>query len=164
MRRLPAFAALVAVPVAAVPPPPPAPGTLEATSATIHALTSKDLAAYEDLLAADFVGHTDDGEKTRTREAWLQEMREAFMNPAFNVTIMHVFQTGATIDGKFRQQIMLVENVDNYVLRSNGIPGDCCGFYLTETITFDGQKVMRIDRSRLYDNMLSATGARTDIK
>lgn len=169
MRYLPAlalFAALPALaPAIAVPPPPPMPEVLEPTQAILHAMTAKDIRAYDAVLADSFVGYKNgDLSDPQTREAWLKEMTEAFANPAFGVRFMQVFQGSVLVGGKLRQQVVLVEHVSNYALRSNGIPGDCCGFYVTETITIDGGKVVRIDRSPLYDNELSATGERTDIR
>lgn len=163
MRYLAVLTLFLAAPASAVPPPPPLPEAVDATQAIIRALTVKDFAAYEKLLSDGFVGYKNDGSEQRTREAWLREMAEAFSNPVFSVTIRHVFSGGRSIDGVLRQQVMLVENVRNYPARGNGIPGDCCEYYLTETITFDGGKVMRIDRSPLYDTQLSNEGRRTDL-
>lgn len=160
-----ALAAIVlgfACPAAAVPPPPPFPDTLAATQAVIAAMTKKDFAGYDSVLANDFVGYKSENGQAIDRGAWLREMKIAFDNKAFGVTITHVFEGAATVDGKFRPQVMLVERVSNFGLR-NGLPGDCCAYYLTETLTLDGGKIARIDRSTLFQNELSKTGERTDL-
>lgn len=149
-------------PAVAVPPPPPFPATLAATQTVIAAMTGKDFKRYEGVFANDFVGHKSESDQIIDRAAWLREMKEAFDNKAFAVTITHVYDGSATIDGKYRPQVMLVERVSNFGLR-NGVPGDCCAYYLTETLTFDGGKIVRIDRSTLFHNELSNTGERTDL-
>ncbi|WP_314716984.1 nuclear transport factor 2 family protein [Sphingobium yanoikuyae] len=162
MRYLPFFALLIAAPASAVPPPPPPPAALNAAQTFIAALTSKDLAAYGDALADDFSGYESESQTPQDRAAWLGKMRDAFANDSFHVTIMKVFQGSATVAGRHRQRIMVVERISNFPLR-DGVPGDCCAWYLTETLTMDGGKVARIDRSTLYATELSATGKRTDI-
>lgn len=156
-------ALLIAAPAIAVPPPPPMPGTLGAVQAMIAALKRKDLAAYEAVLTDDFVGHGAENDEPFNREAWLRKTKEAFENEALHISILHVFEGGATIEGKFRQQVMLVEHVSNFPLR-DGIPGDCCTYYLTETLTLKGNKIGRIDRSTVYWNALSKAGERTDLR
>ena len=81
-----------ACPAAAVPPPPPAPGTLSAAQAVIAAMTKKDIAGYDSVLANDFVGHKSGSDQAIDRATWLREMKIAFENNAFSVNFTHVFQ------------------------------------------------------------------------
>ena len=154
---------VLAGPAAGVPPPPPPADTLEAAQSFIRAMTAKDFAAYSDVLAENFTGHKSEKPEPVSRDAWFAEMREAFANESFHVTILHVFQGGATVDGRYRQQVMLVEKVSNFPWR-NGVPGDCCAWHLTETLTIADGKVERIESSTLYGTELSDRGRRTDIK
>lgn len=153
----------LAHPACAVPPPPPASDTLHAVQAMIRALKEKDLAGYQALLAEDFVARKSEDGPIISREDWLDDMGQAFSNEVLSITILHVYEGSAIVEGAFRPQVMLVEHVSNYALR-DGIPGDCCGFYLTETLTLAGAKIKRIERSTLFDNELSQAGARTDLR
>ncbi|MEJ5979618.1 nuclear transport factor 2 family protein [Novosphingobium sp. PS1R-30] len=164
MRKFPLIVLLAAAPLSAVPPPPPVPVTLEATQNYIRALTSKDRDVYDALLAEDFVGHDGHSEKSKDRATWLSEISGAFASPGFHVTVLNVFQGGQIVSGQYRQRAMVVERVTNFATRPNGAPaGDCCVFYLTETITFDGGQIDRIDRSPFFENALSKSGERTDL-
>lgn len=164
MRHFPLLVLFAAVPLSAVPPPPPLPDTLEATQSYIRAVTSKDRNAYDGLLAEDFVGHDGQSEKPQDRATWLRQMSGAFASPGFHVMVLNVFQGGQVVGGQYRQRAMVVQKVTNFATQPNGAPaGDCCVFYLTETITFDGGRIERIDRSPLFENALSKSGERTDL-
>ncbi|WP_165912385.1 hypothetical protein [Novosphingobium sp. PhB165] len=152
-----------ACPAAAVPPPPPLPDTINAVQAIIAAMTSKDFAGYDHVLADNFVGHKAEANEVLNRESWLHEIHEAFDNKVFSVTVVNVYEGATTTDGKFRPQVMLIERVSNFGLHG-GIPGDCCAYYLTETLTLENGKVIRIDRSPLFSSELSKTGERTDLQ
>ncbi|WP_293976624.1 hypothetical protein [Sphingomonas sp.] len=160
---LSAIAISFATPAMAVPLAPPRPDTLKAVQSFIRALVTKDAAAYGDMLAEDFAGYESMQSASENRETWLGKIRKAFANDGFHASIMQVFSTSDYSSGRYRARVILVENASNFTLR-DGITGDCCTYYLTETITFDGGKIVRIDRSDLFDNRLSTTGERTDLR
>ncbi|WP_134096217.1 hypothetical protein [Novosphingobium sp. PhB55] len=99
------FLAFVAIalsfssPAIAVPPPPPSPGTLTAAQSVIASLTKKDFDGYSRVLTDDFVARKSSDSEPIDRATWLREMKVAFDNPAFVVTITHVFQGATTVDG-----------------------------------------------------------------
>lgn len=164
MRALLLIAFFAAAPLAAVPPPPPLPDALEATQSYIQALTSKNRDALEAVIAENFVGIDGETRTPETRDAWLRKMAAGFASPGFHVTILNVFQGGQIVDGKYRQRAMLVERAVSFATRADGgLAGDCCVYYLTETINFDGGKIERLERSPLFVNALSKTGERTDL-
>ena len=162
-RIVAAIAALaLAAPVGAAPPPPPLPATLDAVQGFVKALTENDYAAYESVLAQDFEAHKTERDEILDREAWLEEMKTAFENRHFSVKVMRVFEGSAKIDGQYLKQVLLVERASNIAMRGD-VPGDCCVYFLTETLTLDGDKIIRIDRSSLFTNELSPEGKRTDL-
>jgi hypothetical protein len=153
VRALAPLALLLTVPAAAAPPPPPPTALLDTTQAYIRSLNAKDSASYGSLLAAGFAGYDIDGKGPLNRDRWMKKINDAFASKAFFATVRQVFSDG--------ERIMLIERINHIQLR-DGVPGDCCVYHLAETLTLDGGKIVRIDRSPMFDTELSPTGERTD--
>jgi len=162
MKVVAALILALAVPAIAAPPPPPSEEGLTAVQAYIRATKEKDLKAYDGLLSDAFLGNDDDLSGSANRTKWLDGVAKEFGNPHLNVNIIKVFYGGHLARGKFSIQVMLVENANNFSFGGTRSP-DCCAFYRTETLTLDGAKIVEIDRSPLFDVVLSTAGTRTDL-
>jgi len=157
-----AFLVLLAAPAVCVPPAPPSPDALNAVQGLIRSMNTKDYVAYSGKLADNFVGHAVGEREPQSREVWLRDTRAAFDKESFKVSVTKVY-FGSTTHGPFRQQVMLVEQITDFPLLGS-LRSDCCSFFLTETLTLEGSKIVQIDRSPLFMTELSTTGERTDLR
>ena len=152
----------LASPAFAAPPPPPPPQALNAVQAYIRAITAKDADAYIGLLSSAFSADDDEIGGQVDRSTWITAIKRELANPRLHIVVMQVFFGGQlSYDGNFAWRVMIVENANNFSFGNNRAP-DCCAFYRTETLTLDGDKITRIDRSAPFDTVLSPTGMRTD--
>tara|TARA_B100000378_G_scaffold272709_1_gene264623 strand:+ start:719 stop:1231 length:513 start_codon:yes stop_codon:yes gene_type:complete len=162
MKRLAlAFLAMGSAAIAA-PPPPPLPNVAPVAQRYLRALKDRDIKTYGGLLADDFVGADPEQPQLPDRSAWLDETSREFQHPRYSVTPERVFYGSHDVNGRFTQQLVIVERVVNFSFGLVGSP-DCCSWHRVETLTLEGEKIAKIERSALYDTELSQTGFRTDI-
>lgn len=162
MKILAALTLGLAIPAIAAPPPPPSDEALTAVQTLIRATKEKDVKVYAGTLSERFIGNDDELGGSATKTEWLDKVSKEFGNARWNVNIIKVFYGTHQVKGKFATRAMLVENANNFSFGGSGSP-DCCAFYLTETLTLDGGKIVQIDRSALFETVLSPTGTRTDL-
>lgn len=161
MKILAALTLSLAIPAIAAPPPPPSDEALTAVQTFIRATKEKDMRVYAGTLSERFVGN-DELAGPATKTEWLDKVSKEFGNARRNVNIIKVFYGTHQAKGKFATRVMLMENANNFSFGGSRSP-DCCAFYLTETLTLDGGKIVQIDRSALFETVLSPTGTRTDL-
>ena len=155
-----AFGAVMATQVDAVPSPPPPPEKLAVVQTFIRASIDKNLSLYAGLLSDQFVGTDAEADKVMMKADWLASLERTFRNKWLQTKILHVFFGYHIVGVSLQYSVMLVEQLTNY---PNPPHSDCCTFYRTETLVFDGNKLSKIGRSMPFSTQLSDAGKRTDI-